>query len=98
MNMLLITFMLKFSLEEVSSYISALKVKRANHSFVFNVTGMTCQGCANKINKLVTDLDGVDSVVADVKLGTVTVFGTEIDSDAISRAIQSVGFTVGEKS
>lgn len=97
-GILLLAFILKFLIADLCSYISAVRIKKSNNTIAFDVTGMTCQGCANKINKLLLSIDGVDSVVADVKLGKVTVSGVGLDQDVIGKAIHSVGFEVGYSS
>ncbi len=51
----------------------------------FNVTGMMCTGCENRIQNAVKSIDGVEKVIADHKKGTVTV---SVDNDSLESKIK----------
>jgi len=64
---------------------------------VYNVSGMTCGGCASKVEAAVANLkmDGVDGCTVDLEKGIAVVNvaeGKEIDSDALAKAITDAGF------
>ncbi|WP_328418553.1 heavy-metal-associated domain-containing protein [Micromonospora sp. NBC_00389] len=59
----------------------------------YNVNGMTCNGCANKVKAGVGAVDGIASVEADSATGQVTVTSDmNIDDAIIVRAIQEAGY------
>ncbi len=63
-----------------------------------NVSGMTCTGCENRIERTLKDLDGVRHVNADHRAGAVTVMLDEGQTDeaAVRARIEHVGYEVGE--
>lgn len=65
---------------------------------VFNVKGMTCQGCVNSIRAVLGRLDGVDSVEVDLAASQVRVQHDilEADQTTLSEAIESAGYSVAK--
>ena len=61
---------------------------------IFNVDGMKCVGCENRIKNVVGDIDGVNKVIADHKKGVVTVLCEKDLSNEIIQAIEDIGFEV----
>ena len=63
-----------------------------------SVTGMTCTGCENRIERTLKALDGIRQVNADHQAGTVTVMLDEAQSDeaAVRARIEHAGYEVGE--
>ncbi len=63
-----------------------------------NVSGMTCTGCENRIERTLKDLDGVRHVNADHHAGAVTVMLDEGQTDeaAVRGRIEQVGYEVRE--
>lgn len=62
----------------------------------FKVIGMSCGGCASKIEKFVGEVDGVSSVSIDLKQGQVSVeFSAPASIDSIKEAILDCGFDIG---
>ncbi|MEC2074506.1 heavy metal translocating P-type ATPase [Metabacillus fastidiosus] len=65
----------------------------------FNISGMTCAACANKIEKRLNKLDGVDKAVVNFALESVLV---EYNPDQVSvsdmkEAIKKLGYTLEQK-
>lgn len=58
------------------------------------ISGMTCGGCARSVTRAVQAVPGVAKAVVDLEGGAVTVDGT-VAPDAVVRAIERAGFTVG---
>ena len=59
------------------------------------VKGMVCNGCENRVQNAVKQIDGVESVVADYKAGTVKVTTAEnVDENLIKEKIEDIGFEV----
>jgi copper chaperone len=63
-----------------------------------SVSGMTCIGCENRIERTLKDLDGVRHVNADHRAGAVTVMLDEAQTDeaAVRARIEQVGYEVGK--
>ena len=62
---------------------------------IFNVEGMMCEGCENRVKNVVKSIDGVDNVQADYKTGKVTVtLNKDIDAQTISEVIDDIGYEV----
>ena len=64
------------------------------------VEGMTCSGCERSIEKIVSNLEGVQSAKADLQTSTVSVeYNPEkVNIDQIKSAINKIGYKfVGQK-
>lgn len=59
----------------------------------YTVSGMTCNGCVNKVTNAVIDIDGVEDVDVDVSTGTLEIIGNA-DDKAIRAAVQGVGYEI----
>ena len=72
------------------------KMKKA----AYLVEGMTCGGCERTVQKVITNLEGVESAKADLQTSTVSIeYDPEkVDIDQIKSAVNSVGYKfVGER-
>jgi copper chaperone len=58
----------------------------------FNVTGMTCGGCARAVTNAVHQVDRAASVEIDLAAKTVTV--TSLSADRLQSAIEKAGYQV----
>ncbi len=64
---------------------------------IIKVEGMHCQGCENRIQNALKQIDGVEEVIANYKEGIVTVtVNNQIDIKTINEKIDDIGFTVKE--
>jgi copper chaperone len=63
-----------------------------------SVSGMTCTGCENRVERILKDLDGVRRVNADHQAGAVTVMLDEGQADeaAVRARIEQAGYQVQE--
>jgi uncharacterized membrane protein YraQ (UPF0718 family)/copper chaperone CopZ len=61
---------------------------------VFNVEGMTCNHCKSAVEKGAVSVEGVDSAVADLLTGKLTVRGESFDTDQIEKEIRLLGYRV----
>lgn len=63
---------------------------------IFQAEGMACAHCENTVKKSVGKLDGVSSVMVDLKKKTVTVAydGTKVSPGDIKRTIEGQGYGV----
>jgi len=88
---LLLIFMAKFLYEELHSLLPSSE-KLAQKITVYNVSGMTCQGCAAKVVRALENLDGVSAVRTDLDAGTVTISGSGFDAQVAKETIQKAGY------
>ena len=66
----------------------------------YQVEGMTCSGCERAIQKVVTDLEGVESAKADLQSSTVAVEydSAKVNIDQIKSAVNKLGYKfVGQR-
>ena len=62
---------------------------------ILKVTGMMCEGCENRIQNAVKNMEGVETVVANHQEGTVNLSLNEnADISKIKEKIEDIGFTV----
>lgn len=61
---------------------------------IIKVQGMACEGCENRIQNALKNIEGIEKVVANHKEGTVIVKANEIDIDKVKERIEDLGFTV----
>lgn len=62
----------------------------------YNITGMSCAACANRIEKTVTHIDGVESCSVSLLTNSMGVEGTA-SSESIIQAIENIGYGANEK-
>ena len=58
---------------------------------VFNTEKMMCGGCSANVEKVLADIDNVDSVTVDLDAKTVTVEGA-IDTGNVAKTITDAGY------
>lgn len=61
---------------------------------ILKVQGMACEGCENRIQNALRNMEGIENVVANHKEGIVTVKADETLIDIIKEKIEDLGFTV----
>ena len=61
---------------------------------ILKVQQIACEGCENRIQNALKNMEGIENVVASHKEGTVTIVANEIDIDKIKERIEDLGFTV----
>lgn len=64
------------------------------NTMIIDVPGMTCRHCEAAVKGEVGKVAGVTNVAVDLATKVVTVHGDEIDSQAVSAAIDEAGFEV----
>ena len=67
------------------------------HTIQLSITGMTCGGCVNSVQKVLTALPGVQSVEVTLTPGQarVTFDPSKLERAALVQAIVDAGFGVG---
>ena len=64
---------------------------------MMKVEGMVCNGCENRVQNALKNIDGVENVVADHTTGTVTVtLKSEVAENVLKQKIEDIGFEVKE--
>jgi len=64
-------------------------------NIVIKVEGMKCNGCENRIEKSLLNLEGIEKVSANYENGTVMVELSEhINSNMIKERLEILGFSV----
>lgn len=61
---------------------------------ILKVQGMACEGCENRIQNALRNMEGIENVVANHKEGTVTVTANENLINDIKEKIEDLGFDV----
>jgi len=66
-----------------------------NQKTDINISGMTCSGCANTVEKALAKLDGVESASVDheKKSASVIYDANKVTSADFERAVESSGYT-----
>jgi copper chaperone len=65
------------------------------NTVTYQVEGMSCGGCANKVKNNVASIYGVENVNVDLASGNVEVtFGTEPANDSVTTKIEELGYSV----
>lgn len=61
----------------------------------FDVTGMTCEHCENRVSREVGEVPGILTAVADSSAGRLTVTSAgALDEAAIAAAVEEAGYTL----
>lgn len=64
---------------------------------LFNVEGMMCAGCENRVKSALGEIEGVAEVIANHENGTVVVKTTkEVKREELAEIIENLGFDVKE--
>ena len=64
---------------------------------IIKVDGMVCNGCENRIQNALKNIDGIEKVVADHNTGIVTITSKdEVEESAMKEKIEDIGFEVKE--
>ena len=64
---------------------------------VFNVEGMMCAGCENRVKSALEEIEGVAEVIANHENGTVVVkMNKALKREEIAEIIENLGFDVKE--
>ncbi|GAA0911969.1 heavy metal-associated domain-containing protein [Nonomuraea longicatena] len=58
----------------------------------FTVTGMTCNGCANKVKGELGKVEGVSGVEVELATGRVTVTSQDVEDARIIDAVEELGY------
>ena len=62
---------------------------------IINVEGMMCGGCENRIQNALKEIDGVESVIANHKDGTVKVTkNASVEESLLTERIIDLGFDI----
>lgn len=59
---------------------------------LLKVVGMSCGGCVSSVEKAASRVNGVETVRVDLKAGTATVRGRDLDVVRLVAAIEDAGY------
>ena len=103
-NLALETGTVVYDGEAVDSHAFKEKIEKLGYGVIeekveFDVVGMTCSACANRIEKRLNKIDGVDQANVNFALETVTVSynQSETDPDEMKTIIKKMGYELKEK-
>ncbi len=64
---------------------------------IIKIEGMVCNGCENRVQNALKNIEGIENVVADHTTGTVTVTSkNEVQESVIKEKIEDIGFEIKE--
>ena len=68
-----------------------------NHHFamaktILKIEGMSCGMCSGKVEKAISEMSGVSSVVVDFKKGTATIMHEDVEDETFIAIVLDVGF------
>ena len=62
---------------------------------IIKVKGMVCNGCENRVQNALKNIEGVEEVKADHNTGIVTIKSkSEVEKNAMEEKIEDIGFEV----
>lgn len=65
------------------------------NTIIIKVKGMVCSGCENRVQNVLSGVDGIQEVIADHNQGLVTIkTNLEIDKNTIYAKIEDLGIEV----
>ena len=62
-----------------------------------NVSGMMCEGCENRIKKVINNIDGVTGVKVSYKDGKVIITGNGLNREELINKIENLDYEVLNK-
>ncbi len=92
---LLLGLFARFAVEDLGRLRAAYRARRAPALLTVRVTGMTCGGCAAKLERSLVALEGVQSASVQLGEGRARIVG-ELSFERAKAAIEAAGFGVGE--
>ena len=81
-----------FALEDLRSVLSRRRAESSTAAINVAVDGMTCGGCASRLERMLLATDGVESASVSIESNQAVVVGIPVD--AVTAVIQDAGFTV----
>ena len=66
-------------------------------TFEVHVHGMSCGGCANKVQQAISAVEGVCEVSVDYKTGMAKYSGVDVNQSEITTAIAEAGYQVHQR-
>ena len=87
------SFLVFFLIKDIKIYLQSKQVA-GTESLVFNVSGVTCQGCVNKVRTAIITKQLAISVSGDPEANTITVVGKELDQHKLEQTIINIGYKI----
>lgn len=89
--LLLVGMMVWFAAEDVRAWSSRRNAADTPASLTVAVDGMTCQGCARKLTRVLNEDARVESAIVDLEPGSASVQGS-LDAEALADLVRKAGF------
>ncbi|MEW5821184.1 MAG: SO_0444 family Cu/Zn efflux transporter [Cyanobacteriota bacterium] len=89
---LLLVIAFSFYKPKTTSNLNVAKDNQISYSFI--VEGMTCMNCVEKIDKALRSIEPTNTVSINIKDSRVTVSGSNINKEIISKAIINLGYNI----
>ena len=67
-------------------------IPQASHTAKLKITGMTCSHCVSAVQRALSESAGVQQAQVDLKSGSATVAGDDLDVAELCQAVQSLGY------
>lgn len=64
------------------------------NEIIIKVEGMMCEGCENRIQNSLKNIEGIKDVNANHKEKIVTIVGDKVDINRVKERIEDIGFRV----
>ncbi len=88
----LLALMVKFAWTELRNALPISNNHDSQQHLCFEITGMSCQACANRVRNAVMKINGVQSVEINLDTDTAIVTGGNLDSAIIGTAVEQAGY------
>lgn len=89
-----ILIMLRFTYRSLRNQLPPVGGDVQHAHLCLEVSGMSCQACANRVRNSLMKTDGVKNVEVNLNTGTVMVIGINLDKDTMTKAVTQAGYTV----
>ena len=65
---------------------------------IIKVEGMVCNGCTNRVQNAIKNIEGIEEVIADYTTGVVKIISkNDVSENEIKEKIEDIGFIVVEE-
>jgi uncharacterized membrane protein YraQ (UPF0718 family)/copper chaperone CopZ len=92
----LLLLMIRFAYRDLRELLpTASNDQEEQAHLCIEISGMTCQGCANRVRNALMKLEGVQNIEINLETGTAVVVGQNLDQDTLATAIREAGYTPG---
>jgi len=88
----LLALMIKFAWSELRNALPISNNHESQQHLCFEITGMSCQACANRVRNAIMKINGVQSVEINLDTDTAIITGNDLNPPSITAAIEQAGY------